>query len=107
MGGNPTEEKVAALTALLLSKPAVRKLAVIMNVVNNTRADVMARGVVMGIKRSSRKPAEVISVFRIPGSWEDEARQIMTDAGIEALGRETSLDAAARLAVERMHEHVA
>lgn len=107
MGGNPTEEKVAALTALLLSKPAVRKLAVIMNVVNNTRADVMARGVVMGIKRSSRKPAEVISVFRIPGSWEDEARQIMTDAGIEALGRETSLDAAARLAVERMHEHAA
>src|SRR5205085_5034308 len=36
VGGNPTEEKVAALTALLLSKPGVRKMAVIMNVVNNT-----------------------------------------------------------------------
>lgn len=103
VGGNPTEEKVAALTALLLSKPEVRKLAVIMNVVNNTRADVMARGVLQGIKQSGRKPAETISVFRIPGSWEQEARELLAQAGVEALGREISLDTAAKLAVEKMN----
>ena len=54
VGGNPTEEKVAALTALLLSKPGVRKMAVIMNVVNNTRADVMARGAIEGVRRAGR-----------------------------------------------------
>ncbi len=71
VGGNPTEEKVAALTSLLLSKPGVRKMAVIMNVVNNTRADVMARGVLMGIERAGLKPSETLGVFRVPGSCSD------------------------------------
>lgn len=101
VGGNPTEEKVAALTALLLSKPGVKKMAVIMNVVNNTRADVMARGVLMGCEKAGRKPSETISVFRIPGSWERESRDLLAQAGITALGREISLDAAARIAVEK------
>ncbi|MBI4027656.1 MAG: hypothetical protein HY360_21900 [Verrucomicrobia bacterium] len=99
VGGNPTEEKVAALTALLLSKPGIKKVAVIMNVVNNTRADVMARGVLLGCEKAGRKPAETISVFRIPGSWEQEARALLAKAGVEALGREMSLDEAARRAV--------
>lgn len=101
VGGNPTEEKVAALTALLLSKPGVKHLASIMNVVNNTRADVMARGLLMGCKKAGRSPSETVVVFRIPGSWEDEARELLAEAGIEALGREVSLDAAAKLSVER------
>jgi len=99
VGGNPTEEKVAALTALLLAKPGVKKLAVIMNVVNNTRADVMARGVLLGLEKAGRRPAEAIAVFRIPGSWEQEARDLMAGAGVKALGREVSLDESARLAV--------
>jgi len=106
VGGNPTEEKVAALTALLLSKPRVRNLAVIMNVVNNTRADVMARGVIEGARRAGRVPSEAISVFRIPGSWEQEARELLAVEGIEALGREVSLDEAARRAVERSTHRV-
>lgn len=101
VGGNPTEEKVAALVALVLSRPDVRHLAVIMNVVNNTRADVMARGVTAGVRRAGRIPAETISVFRIPGSWEEEARELLAAEGVVALGREVSLDEAARLAVER------
>ena len=56
VGGNPTEEKVAAITSLLLSKPGVRGMAVIMNVVNNTRADVIARGVLMGVETAGKKP---------------------------------------------------
>jgi len=100
IGGNPTEEKVADLTKLLLLKPGVRHLAVIMNVVNNTRADVMARGVVQGIRSAGQEPSEVLSVFRIPGSWEEEAVALLKENGVTALGREVSLDAAAALAVK-------
>ena len=107
VGGNPTEEKVAAITSLLLSKPGVKGMAVIMNVVNNTRADVIARGVLMGVEAAGKKPAETISIFRVPGNWEGEAREIMEGAGVEVYGREMSLDAAARLAVERNRTHVA
>jgi len=100
IGGNPTSEKVAALTQLLLSKPGVRHLAVIMNVVNNTRADVMAHGVIQGIRAAGLEPSRVLSVFRIPGSWEDEATAFLRENGVTALGREVSLDAAAALAVQ-------
>ena len=106
VGGNPVEEKVAALTKLLLSKPGVRQLSVIMNVVNNTRADVMARGVLEGVRSAGREPAETIAVFRIPGSWEQEAVDLLREAGVTALGRETSLDECARLAVQRSAAHV-
>jgi succinyl-CoA synthetase beta subunit len=106
VGGNPTKEKVAALTALLLIKPGVRKMAVIMNVVNNTRADVMARGAIEGVRRAGRSPCDTIIVFRIPGSWEPEAKAILAEAGIEALGRDVSLDVAAKLAVQRSRETV-
>lgn len=101
VGGNPTEEKVAGITSLLLSKPGVRGMAVIMNVVNNTRADVIARGVLMGVAAAGKEPAEVISLFRVPGNWEAEARELMARVGVAVYGREVSLDAAARLAVER------
>ena len=107
VGGNPTEEKVAAITSLLLSKPGVKGMAVIMNVVNNTRADVIARGVLMGVEGAGKKPAETINLFRVPGNWEAEAREIMEAAGVEVYGREMSLDTAARLAVERNRAHVA
>ena len=107
VGGNPTEEKVAAITSLLLSKPGVRGMAVIMNVVNNTRADVIARGVLMGVEAAGKNPAETISLFRVPGNWEAEAREIMEAAGVEVHGREMSLDGAARLAVERNRAHAA
>ena len=103
IGGNPTEEKVAALTQLLISRPQVQSLAVIMNVVNNTRADVVARGVLAGAEAAGKKASEVISLFRIPGSWEDEARAIMSSAGVRVFGRETSLDESARLATGGQH----
>jgi succinyl-CoA synthetase beta subunit/citryl-CoA synthetase large subunit len=106
IGGNPTEEKVAALTSLLVSKPGVRRLAVIMNVVNNTRADVIARGVLDGLRAAGRDPAQTISIFRIPGSWEKEAAEIMAAAGVFVAGRECSLDEAARTAVMEARSYV-
>lgn len=46
IGGNPSVLKVKELTRLFLSKPNVKKIAVIMNVVSNTRVDMVARGIV-------------------------------------------------------------
>ena len=57
-----------------------------MNVVNNTRADVIARGVLMGVKAAGKNPAETISLFRVPGNWEAEAWEIMEAAGVEVHG---------------------
>ena len=102
IGGNPSVWKTAELTKLLLSKRGVNRLAVIMNVVNNTRVDLMARGVIKGIIESGREPAEVIAAFRIPGSWEDEGAKILSRYGVRAYGREVSIhEVAARVVREK------
>ncbi len=99
IGGNPSVKKVAELTKLLLSKPGVERIAVIMNVVSNTRVDLVARGVIKGILESGKDPSKVISVFRIPGAWEDEGIKILEKYGVRYLTREYSLDDAAKIAV--------
>ena len=48
-----------------------------MNVVSNTRVDIVARGVIKGFVESGHDPAEMIAIFRIPGSWEDEGFKIL------------------------------
>ena len=52
IGGNPSVGKVANLTKLILRKPGVKKIAVMMNVVSNTRVDMVARGVIKGVVES-------------------------------------------------------
>lgn len=99
IGGNPSVWKIAELTKLLLSKPGVRRLAVIMNVVNNTRADLVARGVIKGIVESGREPSQVIAAFRIPGSWEEESVRILQKYGVRYLGREMSLNEVAEYVI--------
>jgi hypothetical protein len=39
-------------------------------------------------------------VFRAPGAWEAESHELLEHYGISALGRDVSIDAAARLAVQ-------
>ena len=68
------------------------RLVITMNVVSNTRADLVARGVIKGILEMDQNPSDVIAVFRVPGSWEEESRAILTHYGIPHFGRETSLD---------------
>jgi succinyl-CoA synthetase beta subunit/citryl-CoA synthetase large subunit len=92
IGGNPSVWKIKELTKLILSQPQVETLVVIMNVVSNTRVDLIARGVVKGILELGRDPAEVVAAFRVPGSWEDEGRKILTHYGIRSFGRETSIE---------------
>jgi len=100
IGGNPSVRKVAELTRHILGKPGVERLAVIMNVVNNTRVDLVARGVIKGCLEAGRDPAQAVAVFRIPGAWEDEGFCLLRHYGIEPLGREVSIDEAARRAAQ-------
>ncbi|MSQ11998.1 MAG: hypothetical protein EXR48_04815 [Dehalococcoidia bacterium] len=102
IGGNPSVRKVCELTKLILSKQGVNKVAVMMNVVSNTRVDLVARGVIKGVVESGRDPAEVIAIFRIPGSWEGEGFKLLRRYGVEYCDRTVSMDEAARRAVVKM-----
>ena len=101
IGGNPTVKKVQELTKLLVSRPGVDKLAVIMNVVSNTRSDLVARGVIKGMVEAGKVPSRTIAVFRLPGAGEEECKKILKHYGVPFCGREVSIDEAAALAVAR------
>jgi len=102
IGGNPSVTKASALTRLVLSKPGVKKIAVMMNVVSNTRADMMARGVIKGCIEAGRVPADTIAIFRIPGSWEEEAVKLLQKYGVEYVDRTVSMHEAAARAVAKI-----
>jgi succinyl-CoA synthetase beta subunit len=102
IGGNPSVLKVQELTKHILSKPKVEKIAVIMNVVSNTRVDMVARGVVKGILNAGKVPSETVAVFRVPGAWEEEGFKILSKYGVPYCDRTVSIDEAAKMAVERM-----
>ncbi len=102
IGGNPSVGKAKELTKLILSKPGVEKIAVMMNVVSNTRVDIVARGVVKGCIEAGKDPAETIAIFRIPGAWEDEGFKILKKYGVEYCDRSVSMYDAAGRAVAKM-----
>jgi succinyl-CoA synthetase beta subunit/citryl-CoA synthetase large subunit len=102
IGGNPSVRKVSELTQLILGKPGIEKIAVIMNVVSNTRVDLVARGIIKGILACGRDPANTIAVFRVPGSWEEEGFKILSKYGVNFCDRRASIDEAAKIAVESM-----
>ena len=102
IGGNPSVLKTTELTKHILSKPGVEKIAVIMNVVSNTRVDLMARGVIKGILEMGKDPATTIAVFRVPGAWEEEGFKILSRYGVTYCDRTVSIDEAARIAVEKI-----
>jgi succinyl-CoA synthetase beta subunit len=100
IGGNPSVAKACGLAKLVLSKPGVEKIAVMMSIVSNTRVDIVARGVIKACLELGYDPAEKISIFRIPGAWEEEGFKILERYGVRYADRGTSLHEAARLAVE-------
>ncbi len=102
IGGNPSVSKACELTKLILSKPGVEKIAVMMNVVSNTRVDMVARGVIKGVIESGREPADTIAIFRIPGSWERDGFLILEKYGVEYCDRSVSMHEAARRAVAKL-----
>jgi succinyl-CoA synthetase beta subunit/citryl-CoA synthetase large subunit len=102
IGGNPSVKKAKELTKLILSKPGVKKIAVMMNVVSNTRVDIVARGVIKGCIEAGRNPADTIAIFRIPGAWEDDGFKILRKYGVEYCDRTVSMYEAAGRAVAKM-----
>jgi succinyl-CoA synthetase beta subunit len=100
IGGNPSVEKACGLAKLVLSKPGVDKIAVMMSIVSNTRVDIVARGVIKACLELGMDPAQKISIFRIPGAWEEEGFKILERYGVRYADRSTSMHEAARLAVE-------
>jgi succinyl-CoA synthetase beta subunit len=100
IGGNPSVRKACGLAKLVLQKPGVDKIAVMMSIVSNTRVDIVARGVIKACLELGYDPAEKISIFRIPGAWEEEGFKILERYGVRYADRTTSLNEAARLAVE-------
>jgi succinyl-CoA synthetase beta subunit len=92
IGGNPSVWKVKELTKLILSQPPVDRIAVIMNVVSNTRVDLVARGVIKGILERGEDPSEKVAAFRIPGSWEEEGFALLRRYGVPFYTREASID---------------
>jgi len=102
IGGNPSVKKACELTKLILSKPGVKKIAVMMNVVSNTRVDIVARGVIKGCVESGRDPGRTIAIFRIPGAWEDDGFKILRKYGVEYCDRTVSMYEAAGRAVAKM-----
>jgi succinyl-CoA synthetase beta subunit len=99
IGGNPSVEKACGLAKLVLSKPGVDKIAVMMSIVSNTRVDIVARGVIKACLELDMDPAQKISIFRIPGAWEEEGFKILERYGVRYADRSTSLHDAARMAV--------
>jgi succinyl-CoA synthetase beta subunit len=102
IGGNPSVKKACELTKLILSKPGVQKIAVMMNVVSNTRVDIVARGVIKGCIESGCDPARTIAIFRIPGAWEDDGFKILRKYGVEYCDRTVSMYEAAGRAVAKL-----
>jgi succinyl-CoA synthetase beta subunit len=100
IGGNPSVKKAKGLAKLVLQKEGVDKIAVMMSIVSNTRVDIVARGVIAACLELGMDPAEKISIFRIPGAWEDEGFKILERYGVRYADRSTSLHEAARMAVE-------
>ena len=102
IGGNPSVQKACELTKLILSKPGVSKIAVMMNVVSNTRVDIVARGVIKGCIEAGVDPAKAIAIFRIPGAWEDEGFKILRKYGVDYCDRSVSMYEAAGRAVVKL-----
>ncbi|MEA2360539.1 MAG: succinyl-CoA synthetase beta subunit [Solirubrobacteraceae bacterium] len=102
IGGNPSVSKTCGLAKLVLQKPGVDKIAVMMSIVSNTRVDIVARGVIKACLELGYDPAEKISIFRIPGAWEEEGFKILERYGVEYADRSVSMHEAARRAVEKI-----
>ena len=102
IGGNPTAEKTAGLAKLVLQKPGVEQIAVMMSIVSNTRADIIAEGVINACLELGMDPAEKIALFRIPGANEEDAVKLLDQHGVEHADRTVSLNEAARRAVEKI-----
>ncbi len=100
VSGGANEQQVTAAMRIILSDPKVQ--AVWINIFGGiTRGDVVARGILAGIKAVQ---TDVPMVIRLVGTNSAEGRQILADAGLVAL---ESMDEAAAKVVALAQERVA
>jgi succinyl-CoA synthetase beta subunit len=104
IGGNPSAEKVRALTRVVLRIPDVSGLLVSHNITNNTQVDLVAEGVVTALGEAGLDPRAFPVVAREVGTHDAEGREIFERAGVEYLGEDSSIEDAARLIVRRIRE---
>jgi succinyl-CoA synthetase beta subunit/citryl-CoA synthetase large subunit len=64
--------------------------------------DIVARGVIKACIELGYDPAEKITIFRIPGAWEEEGFKLLERYGVNYADRTVSLHEAARRAVEKI-----
>lgn len=104
IGGNPTVTKVKELTKLLLTKPGVKGIGVITNVLSNTRVDLVARGVILAFMELGIDIRKYPIVFRSAGSHEKDGYEILVAYGIKYFDRTHSMDEAAEYVVKMVNE---
>ncbi len=99
IGGGSSQENIAKALNIVITDPDVK--TVFLNVLGGiTRADDVARGVLDVLNASKRK---IPLVIRLTGTNEEEGQRILTDAGVSY---ETSMEAAAKKAVELCKENI-
>lgn len=102
VGGNPPVSKVYRLCKLILQKPEVKGLAVMTNVFSNSRVDTLARGVIKAMLELGIDPSSYPITFRSAGAFEEDAYAILRKYGVKYLGREVTMEDAAKAAVRMM-----
>lgn len=102
VGGNPPVSKVYRLCKLILQKPGVKGLAVMTNVFSNSRVDTLARGMIKAMLELGIDPATYPITFRSAGAFEEDAYAILRKYGVKYMGREVSMEDAAKAAVRMM-----
>jgi len=96
VGGGASEERVTTAMRLILSDPKVR--GVLINIFGGiTRGDIVARGIIAGLKAV---PTDLPIVIRLVGTNSEEGRAILAAGGFTAL---ESMDEAAARVVELAH----
>jgi succinyl-CoA synthetase beta subunit len=97
IGGGASQKNITRALNLVISNPDVK--VVFLNVLGGiTRADDVAKGVISVLRESKR---HIPIIIRLTGTNEEEGQRILTDAGVSF---ETSMEAAARKAVEICNE---
>ena len=104
IGGNPTVTKVKGLAKLLLTKPGVKGIGVITNVLSNTRVDLIARGVILAFMELGIDIRNYPIIFRSAGSYEKDGYRILEKYEIKYLDRTHSMDEAAEHVVNMVRE---
>jgi succinyl-CoA synthetase beta subunit len=100
VSGGANEQQVTTAMRLILSDPKVN--AVLINIFGGiTRGDIVARGILAGLKAVQ---TDLPMVIRLVGTNSEEGRQILADNGLVAL---ESMDEAAAKVVALAHERAA